>query len=1017
MPDSVTFDHYEVLTRDDGSLFELGRGAMGITYKAFDTNLRIPVALKVINATYLDSDVARQRFIREARSAAKLRHRHVASVFHLGTEAGAYFYAMEFIDGETVDALIKRQGPLSPALSLQIADQVARAFNAAQPHGLVHRDIKPANLMLVHEDDDVVVKVIDFGLAKSSIGGDEDSATLSIGGFVGTPHFASPEQLEEKEIDVRSDIYSLGVTLWYMLAGQTPFAGSMAQVMSQHLSKPPPFEKIDRLPPKVAGLLRRMLEKDPADRPQTPTALRREVEEALQSLGGSAPLADTATVTEPQDFATLLDDSSLRVGETHFEAGAVIGERYRIIENLGDSNTGRNFRAEQLGSCLPVRLLVLHRDLVSNGTAYGQIEREVEKVAPIAHPNLLKVYSLETTGDSSFLVLEAMEGFTLLELLRARRELRSEEVLKLLVQAAEGIDHALEAGLKRLDLALHQVSVSFDHGIVSKETLLREAVENWPAFTLKLNPLGITREVSLSETWAGGQTMVGNAAPRNDESADVRTRTLQALGAICYELLGGTLSPLALTGAGSFRYTPLATLSEEGNNVVRRALDPTLSFPKAQDFYRALLELHGAHTARHEIKAPASVTSRPATVTSRPATVVPPVAPPRRPKQKFPIAFFSGLATVAAIASIIYFLSKENSAGPSGNPSATPEVTTEPSGDTEETPPPTPTEEPMLVETLEPEQPPPGPSRQDLLKTALTEAETLEAAEKWPEALRAYLKINKDYPDFQSGKVQLEILIERLRTRRPEINAKELAGLREPVTEAAELNVLAAMTFLGENLRREAPEMAFKWFSAAAERGQLTAITQVGLMHSNGTGCPVDLGKAVEFFQLAADKGHGPAKTALAECYLVGKSVPKDPKRGVELLQEAVDLGDARAMDLLGTCYHDGVGVAKNFAEAFRLYTQAADLGYMISLGNLGVLYVNGDGVKRSPQKAVEIFIRGVTGGDATCMYFYAQCFETGTGVPANRLLAQTWYKKAAEAGNPRAAAWCRKEGIPFTPK
>ena len=215
MPEAILFDHYEVLTRDDGSPYELGRGAMGITYKAFDTSLRITVALKVINAAYLDSEVARQRFVREARSAAKLRHRHVASVFHLGTEGDTWFYAMEFIDGETVEAVIKRQGPLAPAMALTITAQVARALNAATQHGLVHRDIKPANLMLVREDDELVAKVIDFGLAKTSVTGDpEDAATLSMGGFVGTPHFASPEQLEERDIDVRSDIYSLGVTLW-----------------------------------------------------------------------------------------------------------------------------------------------------------------------------------------------------------------------------------------------------------------------------------------------------------------------------------------------------------------------------------------------------------------------------------------------------------------------------------------------------------------------------------------------------------------------------------------------------------------------------------------------------------------------------------------------------------------------------------------------------------------------------------------------------------------------------------
>src|ERR1700747_2268290 len=107
------YQHYEVLKRGDGALWELGRGAMGVTYKAFDTNLRCPVALKVINARYLENESARVRFVREARSAARIRHPNVASVFHLGTKGRDYFYAMEFVDGESLDHLIKQQGPLN----------------------------------------------------------------------------------------------------------------------------------------------------------------------------------------------------------------------------------------------------------------------------------------------------------------------------------------------------------------------------------------------------------------------------------------------------------------------------------------------------------------------------------------------------------------------------------------------------------------------------------------------------------------------------------------------------------------------------------------------------------------------------------------------------------------------------------------------------------------------------------------------------------------------------------------
>src|SRR6201997_5648949 len=146
MADAERYQHYEVLRRSDGSLWELGKGAMGITYKAFDTNLRCPVALKVINNTYLNSDVARQRFLREARAAAALRHQNVASVFHLGTDEQSYFYAMEFIDGETVDAYMKRKGSLEPKEALGITLQVSRALAAAVKQQLVHRDLKPANL-------------------------------------------------------------------------------------------------------------------------------------------------------------------------------------------------------------------------------------------------------------------------------------------------------------------------------------------------------------------------------------------------------------------------------------------------------------------------------------------------------------------------------------------------------------------------------------------------------------------------------------------------------------------------------------------------------------------------------------------------------------------------------------------------------------------------------------------------------------------------------------------------------
>src|SRR4051794_27668391 len=219
MPHPEKFEHYELLKNQDGSFAELGHGAMGVTYKAFDTNLRCHVALKVISAAHLDDPTAEERFLREARGAAQLRHRNVASVFHLGTCGDSYFYAMEFIQGETLDARVKRDGPLPPLLALDVASQVSAALIAAVKQGLIHRDIKPSNIMLVHEDDgELIAKVIDFGLVKSALIGSTAGA-LTSSGFVGTPYFASPEQLDQRSEDIRSDIYSLGVTLWFMLTG------------------------------------------------------------------------------------------------------------------------------------------------------------------------------------------------------------------------------------------------------------------------------------------------------------------------------------------------------------------------------------------------------------------------------------------------------------------------------------------------------------------------------------------------------------------------------------------------------------------------------------------------------------------------------------------------------------------------------------------------------------------------------------------------------------------------------
>jgi len=162
------FENYEVMLDADGRPIELGRGAMGVTYKALGVDLRCPVTVKVISERYLGNESARLRFLREARAAASVRHTNVASVFHLGRTGENYFYAMEFVEGETLDKLIKRSGRLEVKPALEITTQVAAGLAAIHKQHLVQRDIKPSNIMVSLENEGgLTAKIIDLGLAKA----------------------------------------------------------------------------------------------------------------------------------------------------------------------------------------------------------------------------------------------------------------------------------------------------------------------------------------------------------------------------------------------------------------------------------------------------------------------------------------------------------------------------------------------------------------------------------------------------------------------------------------------------------------------------------------------------------------------------------------------------------------------------------------------------------------------------------------------------------------------------------
>ncbi len=293
-PGPLKYDHFEVEVGADGFPVELGAGAMGITYRARDTVLNSAVALKVIDGSAAQDPRARSRFLREARAAAQIRHPNVARVSHYGEQDGECFYVMELVEGETLETRVRREGPMPLALALEVIEQAARALAAAEARGVVHRDIKPSNIMLECDAAGaLVVKLIDYGLAKLLAPEAERPAEQTQTGFIGTPAFASPEQfpnIGQTRIDTRSDIYSLGVTFWYLLCGRVPFVGRTLEDIHARQAEPVPVEQLKGLdiPSRCRALLKSMLAPDPKDRPQSARELRSAVHRCYAKFSAEA---------------------------------------------------------------------------------------------------------------------------------------------------------------------------------------------------------------------------------------------------------------------------------------------------------------------------------------------------------------------------------------------------------------------------------------------------------------------------------------------------------------------------------------------------------------------------------------------------------------------------------------------------------------------------------------------------------------------------------------------------------
>lgn len=270
---------------------QLGSGGMGAVYRAFDPMIEREVALKILSQDIANSEVALQRFLGEARAIGRLNHPHVVSIYDIGTWNGQYYLVMELLAGGSVADKLRQQSPLPWQDACRIISESAKGLAAAHATGIIHRDIKPENLMLTR---DGIVKVVDFGLSKliDSSQASQESITR-VGQILGTPQYMSPEQFEAAETDARTDVYSLGATLFRLLTGQYPFGqcSSVVQVMTAHLTKAPPAPTVSvtGLPAACDQIVARAMAKKPADRYQSATDLAMELDALLHRPLPMAP--------------------------------------------------------------------------------------------------------------------------------------------------------------------------------------------------------------------------------------------------------------------------------------------------------------------------------------------------------------------------------------------------------------------------------------------------------------------------------------------------------------------------------------------------------------------------------------------------------------------------------------------------------------------------------------------------------------------------------------------------------
>lgn len=409
----------------------LGKGAMGQVFKGHDPLLDRPVAIKVLSKQLSDAPEFVERFRREARLLASIDHPGIATVFTFGEEDGEHYFVMQWCAGGSLSEMIQERKTIDVPTAVDQMLQCSKALAAAARKGIVHRDIKPSNLMF---DEEGRVMIVDFGLAYS----EKKYAHLTAASqIVGTPHYMAPEQSKGLPVDLRTDIYSLGITFYHMLYGQPPFSGSNPiETILKHASEPfPPYrDQGGAIPREVYAVIERMTQKDPAMRYQDYDILTLELSRLQESL--------LTRSQNPSEFPTIFEKRETLLKETKTKYGV-----YTLETQVGEDFFGKVYKAYDATSRRYAAVRVLSEKFGNDEVFLKKLEWRIKQLTFLDHSGAGTIYHCGKEEGEYFVAQEWCSGGSLSSLVRKKGRLGLATALPIMLQCVNIFSVAHQAGI------------------------------------------------------------------------------------------------------------------------------------------------------------------------------------------------------------------------------------------------------------------------------------------------------------------------------------------------------------------------------------------------------------------------------------------------------------------------------------------------------------------------------------------------------------------------------------------